>query len=174
MKHYLVAVATILFISMNVHAQDGRSELSEKFVALLRFDEQFNKYQEQCVATQSSVSPEALVARNENYFSGIRPGHPKWPAVVAAYGKYFREACSRPTKSEFIQELSRSYAKALTSKQLRDSIAFYSSDTGRALIAAHKLATGAVYESWTRINSNYLADLTTDFYREISAISGNR
>lgn len=151
-------------------AAGGGAQLAERFVVLMRYDEQFSKYQEQCVATQSSVSPEALVERNPSYFGGIRPGHTKWPAVVQAYGRYFQLACARPTKDEFLKSLSASYAATLTSAQLREAITFYSSRTGGALIAAHRRAASDAYESWSAINSRYLTDLTAKFQSEIASL----
>lgn len=170
MRSFLAVLFTLSVPGQPALAADSTQALAERFVVLLRYEEQFVKYQEQCVATQRSVSPEALAARNPTYFGGIQPGHGKWPAVTAAYGRYFQEACSRPTKTEFLQVLSSTYAQALTPKQLQQSIKFYSSDTGRSLISAHRQATGAVYEAWTATNSRYLADLTAKFQREIAAL----
>lgn len=149
---------------------DANAELAGRFVELLRYDEQYAKYQEQCTSMQRSVSPEALVERDSNYFGGIRPGSAKWPAVVAAHTTYYSQACAHPTKVEFMNALASSYAKTLTAKQLRDSLAFYSSPSGTALISAHREAAAAVYDAWNKTNSRYLVDLNARFARDLQTI----
>lgn len=164
----------VLCSSQAAVAATAAAELAEQFVVLLRYDELYTKYQEQCIATQRSVSPESLVERNPNYFGGLRPGHAKWPAIIEAYGKYFQLACARPTREEFVQSLSTAYAKTLSPKQLREAIAFYTTGTGSALVVAHRQATEAVYETWTTINSRYLADLNAKFQREVASLAASR
>jgi hypothetical protein len=171
MHKYIALAIAMLLASTSSIAKDGVNDLAERFVALMRYDNLFSKYQLQCIATQRSVSPEALVDRNPNYFGAIRPGHAKWANLVEIYGKYFQQACARPTRQEFLQVLSSSYAKNLSAKQLQESIAFYSSGTGSALIEAHAQATATLYETWTSINSRYLADLTAKFQQEVSTLS---
>lgn len=167
---YIALLSVFLICGQSAMAEESTQVLAEKFVVLLHYDEQFVKYYEACIAQEHSVSPEMLIAKSPDYFGGIRPGHPKWAAVKAAYGRYFEEACLHPTKTEFLQALSSTYARTLTPEQLQESIRFYSSKTGDSLIAAHKQAAGAVYESWTEINSRYVLDLNTKFQREITEI----
>jgi hypothetical protein len=125
----MITAAIVLF-SGNVLAAEDTEVLAKKFVELLRYEDQFVKYREQCVTTHRTVSPEILVTKNPDYFLGIRPGNKKWSAVVAAYEAYFQEACSRPSMDEFLEALSKSYAKTLNAQQLRTAIKFYSSDIG--------------------------------------------
>ena len=163
-------ICLFLTLCARVYAADDAHALAVRFVDLLRYEDQFAIYQEQCVATQRTVSAEALVARNPDYFGGIRPDHKKWPAVTAAYEAYFKEACARPTKTEFLAALSSSYEHAMTPRQLRTAIKFYSSETGKSLVAANKKAYTAVYESWRGINSQHLADITAKFQRQITLL----
>lgn len=150
---YISLLFVFLLCSAPAIAAESPQVLAEKFVVLLRYDEQFAKFHEQCLAQQRSVAPEALVAQTPEYFGGVRPGHPKWDAVKVAFGMYFEQICSRPTRREFLQALSSAYAHALTTEQLQESLRFYSSKTGSSLIRAHRQATGAVYEAWAETNS---------------------
>ena len=164
-----VLLYTVIATVFATHAiaDDEQTKLSRKFVDLLRYRDQFVQYQTQCIATQRTVSPEALVGKNPEYFGGIRPGQPKWPAIVEAYERYFKAACSRPTEQEFLGALARAYEGNLSPSQLRSAIAFYSSPTGQSLILAHRKASSAVYEAWTKINSEHLTTITADFQREV-------
>jgi len=164
---YILPALIIASFVRPAHATESEA-LAARFVHLLRYEEQFAKYREQCVATYRTVAPEALVAKNPEFFGGIRPGHNKWQALTSAYEAYFQEACSRPSKSEFLRVISNSYATALSVKQLEASIAFYSSSTGHALVTAHKQASGSVYEAWTTINGKHLAEATARFQREVA------
>jgi hypothetical protein len=170
MHRSLLVVAALLLPVAGAMAADDTGALARQFVELLRYEDQFVKYREQCVATHRTVSPEALVGKNAEYFGGIRPGHRNWQAIVTAYESYFQEACSRPSKKEFLGTLSASYAKALSAQQLREAIVFYSSPTGQALVAAHKAATATVYEAWTAINGKHLAELSARFQGEVARL----
>ena len=167
MHRTLITAIGLFLVSAQLKAAESPQFLADQFVTLLRYEEQYFKYREQCIATQRTVSPGALVAKNPDYFGGIRPGHKNWQVLVAGYENYFQEACSRPSKSEFLSALSASYAKALSTQQLKAAIAFYSSPTGLALISAHRTATAAVYETWTSINGKHLTEATARFQGEV-------
>lgn len=167
-------MAALMLTLAHAEASDDASVLARQFVELLRYEEQFAKYQEQCVATHRTVSPEALIAQNGDYFGGVRPGHRSWPAIVSAYETYFREACARPSKSEFLGALSASYTRGLSVAQLREAIAFYASPTGQALVSAHQRASANVYETWTSINAKHLAEITARFQGEVARLAQQR
>jgi len=168
-RHFLQALPLFLVSSASTAAQPA--DLALRFVDLMRYKEQYLQYQAQCIAMQRTVSPEALVAKNPAYFGGIAPGHPQWSAVIQAYGRYFKAACSRPTEQEFLGALARSYEANLTATQLQSAIAYYSSPTGQALILAHRQATSAVYETWSKVNAEHLASLNAEFYKELAALT---
>lgn len=163
--------AAVVLFSTSAFAAEDTVILANKFVGILQYEAQFVKYREQCTATYRTVSPEILVSRNPDYFLGIRPGHKKWPAVATAYEAYFQEACSRPSKREFLDALANSYAKTLSSQQLRTAIKFYSSATGRVLISSHAQAQDALYKTWTAVNTQHLADTTAKFQRQIASLT---
>ncbi|MBT9514677.1 MAG: DUF2059 domain-containing protein [Acidovorax sp.] len=169
MRHLPLLLA-ILFIAVPTSAASAGEVSARQFVDLLRYEDQFIKYRETCIATQRTVSPSALVAQNPNYFGGIRPGHKQWQVIVTAYEAYFQEACSRPTKTEFLESLSVSYAKVLSEQQLKEAIAFYSSNTGQALVSAHTFATTALYQTWTDINGKHLTKAAARFQAELARL----
>jgi hypothetical protein len=174
MRQLLLFLSGLALISIQANAADNKQASAERFVSLLRYEEQFNSYKNQCVAMHQTVSAEALVARNPDYFNGIRPGHKRWSAVTTAYQVYFQEACSRPSKAEFLGALSTTYAKSLSTQQLNEALAFYSTPTGQALVSAHKQAATAVYEAWTSINGKHLADITARFQDEVARLAQSK
>jgi hypothetical protein len=161
-----------VFGSTAIAAED-RSVLAERLVALLRVEDQIAEYQEHCVAAQQSIPPEALASRDPSYFAGLHPGDSKWPEVVSAWDEYIREACSRPTKSEYLQAISSSYARTLTAEQLEDAISFYSSATGAALISASRQTAIASYDIRTAANARYVPDLLIKFQRKIAQLAAS-
>jgi len=160
--------------AMTCSATDNLRSLADDFVMLLRYEEQYLSYRAQCVQAHKTVTPEILVAKNPDYFGGIRPGQKKWVAISSAYAAYFEEACSRPTKEEFLGALSSSYAATLNAKQLKAAIDFYSSNSGKALVGAHSKATNAVYQTWSDINGKHLAEASAKFQAEISRLVASR
>lgn len=174
MKSWISSLLLAWCVSTGVSAAEESRALANKFVSALRYDEQFEKFKEQCITTYRAITPDALVKQNPDYFGGLRPGHVKWRRVVSAYEVYFQEACSRPSKDEFLAALSASYAKSLSVSQLKSGLQFYSTATGRALISAHSQATTAVYEEWTRSNQEHLVQVSAKFQAEISKIAGEK
>ena len=174
MKKRNITVIALLSLACTSHAVESARELADQLVALLRYDEQFDKYHEQCLATRKIASPEVLVSKNPRAFGEVQPGHSSWPAVMAAYENFYAQVCSRPTRDEFLSVLATSYAATLSATQIKDSIAFYSFESGRALIDAHRFAQASLYEAWTKINSVYFADLTAKSQREISDLSNRK
>lgn len=171
-KAFSLCLMLSLFSSTALAAEDG-SVLANRLVALLHLEDQLVVYKERCVATQQSVTPEALVSRDPSYFGGIRPGDNKWPAVVSAWDEYIREACSRPTTLEYLQAISSSYARTLTPDQLQDAITFYSSTTGAAVISASRQAAMASYDIRAASSARYTADILIKFQRKIAALAAS-
>lgn len=170
MRNYLSIAFLLAVLVGNASTANATATLADKFVELLRYDELYEQYRNQCVSTYQTMSAESIDAKNPEYFGGIHPGQKKWPLIEAAYKAYFQEACARPTKQEFLSALSAAYSVNLSTQQLQSAIDFYSSSTGQALVVAHRKATESVYEVWTTSNSQNLADVTVKFQRKISDI----
>ena len=172
----IVFLFVALFIGMaaSASAGDSTTALAQQFVEVLRYKDQFQKYQEECLITQRTISPEALVSQNENYFGGIRQGDPKWGTIVSAYDSYFQDVCSRPTEAAFLAALSASYAETMSAEQLKQAIQFYSSPTGQVLVAANMRAVKKVYEIWTMVNSEHLVEATARFQKTLAILVQSR
>jgi Uncharacterized protein conserved in bacteria (DUF2059) len=166
----LALLLVFLTLSAPSLAQDDTQVLAQRLVERLGFDEEFIRYREQCIKQRIAVSPETLVAANPRYFAGIRPGNRKWPAVVEAYRAYVIDACSRPTRDEFMGELSEFYSQVLTAPQLREAIAFYGSTAGKALVAARRRVDFAVQDAWSGPNSLHLAEATAELERRVAVL----
>lgn len=165
-------VVTLLFSAIpGASAVGDKGSLAHQFVKLLRYEEQWAKYREQCSETYRAVSPEALVMKNPGYFGGIQPGDRRWPAIVVATADYYREACARPSKDEFLESLSSSYAAALSVRQLNEAISFYSSPTGQALVSAHKRAAADVYHAWATTNSTHFVEVSARYQRKLARLA---
>lgn len=172
MRALPVAASCTLLIWTLAHAADDReAQLASRFVELLRYDVQYFKYREACVAALRTHTPESMVAANPAHFNGILPGDKRWPGVLVAHENYYQEACSRPTKAEFVGSLAATYARELSTEQLKASIAFHGSSTGQALIAAHGVATTAVYARWAEVNGKYMAQAAARFQQELARLS---
>lgn len=169
-RKLLAAFALLLTQVCAAHAQ-STVELAKQYVVLLRYGEQFEVYHAQCVGNYRAITPAALVAKNPSYFNGIKPGSPQWGPVNKAYEVYAQEACSRPTKSEFIDALASTYSQSLNADDLKAAVGFYSSPTGGRLISAHKAAASSVYQYWGTKNREHLIDITAKFQTTISRLS---
>ena len=160
----------VLFIGVtaNANAQGSTTPLAKQFVDLLRYKDQFKKYHEECLISQRTFSPEALISQDTDYFGGIRPGSPKWPAIVAAYDSYALHVCSRPTENDFLSAITVSYAEAMSAGQLKDAIKFYSSPAGQVLVAANMHALKTVYELSAKINGEEIVEANAQLQKVIS------
>ena len=164
----LLMVAVLPATSM---ADEITSELADRLVTLQHVADDFARYGEHCLATRRAITPEMLAARKPDYFGGIRPTDTKWAAVVALYDDMIRELCARPTQAEYLKVVSSTLARTLTSQQLEDAIAFYSSATGEALIASHLQVADALYNLQSAAVAKYDADLTVRFQFQIQQLA---
>lgn len=64
-------------------ASDDPRVLAGQMIDLLRYDEQFGQYRQQCLKSLDAGSPDVLVGKNPDYYSGLRPGHPQYQGEVA-------------------------------------------------------------------------------------------
>jgi hypothetical protein len=151
-------------------ADDTERGLADRFVRLLRYDEQYHDYQKQCLSTAAAVTPEELLRQSPDRFFGIKPGSKYWPEIVAAYETFYQEACARPTEQEFLDALAEAYAEQLSLEQMREALTFYSGDTGQRLVGAHKEATRNVYVAWKRYNAEQIPRASASFDRRLREI----
>jgi hypothetical protein len=167
-----VAVCGVLLALSGLHPAHAESEreLADRFVRLLRYDEQYRDYEKQCLSTAGAVSPEALVRQSPERFFGIKPGSKYWPDIVAAYEAFYLEACERPTEEEFLNALAEAYAEELSLEEIREALAFYSGSTGQRLVGAHKAATRNVYQAWKRYNAEQIPRASANFDRRLLEI----
>jgi hypothetical protein len=158
-------------LALPVGAADTSADLAGKFVQLLRYSDQYREYQRACVTSTSTIKPESYLVDNPKKFGGIRPGTKYWPDVLAAYETYYKGMCSRPTEKEFMSALAEAYSQNLSQSDLEKAIAFYSSPTGKRLVAAHKIAASNVYAEWGRLNAQHAPTANAQFERRIEELS---
>jgi hypothetical protein len=171
MRIHRAYVVCCCLLSLPVSAADTSEDLAAKFVQLLRYSDQYHEYQRTCVASTSTIKPESYLVENPNKFGGIRPGTKYWPEVLAAYEKYYKEMCSRPTENEFMSALAAAYAQNLSQSELKKAISFYSSPTGKRLVTAHKIAASNVYAEWGRLNAEHAPTANLQFERRIEELA---
>jgi hypothetical protein len=147
---------------------------ARKFVELVRYGDQFEGITKECIANGINIAPESLLQAEPDKFYGIRPGSSLWPQVVEAYRDYYKRLCSRPTRDEFLDALATAYRQRMTTDELDQAIAFYSTDLGQRLIAANALASKAASELYGRANAKHAADALADFDRSLQAIAGEK
>ena len=152
-------------------ANESSSTLAMQLVELMQYSDQYKEYHSQCVTTSKSVTPESLAEKNPDRFYGIRPGSKLWPEVIKAYDVYYQQVCERPTQMEFMRTIADAYARKLSVQQLRDTIRFYSSPTGKRLIEANKAAVRSVYEEWNRLNARQIPVADENFNRRMYELS---
>jgi hypothetical protein len=174
MRKKLLAASVLLLTHLQAVYAQSTVELAKQYVVLLRYGEQHEAYHEQCLGNYRSITPAALVAKNPSYFNGIKPDSPQWGPVNKAYEVYAQEACSRPTKSEFVGALASAYSESLSASDLKAAIGFYSSPTGNRLISAHKAAANSVNQYWGTKNREHLTEITAEFQKTITKLSEQR
>ena len=174
MRARVLLLAALALLAAPAVRADDVIELAQHFVEVLGYDKEFARFREACVASRSAVSPESMVEAHPQYFGGIRPGTPKWPAVANAYRDYVVDSCSRPTRDEFLGALAEYYSHVLTEPQLRAAIAFYASPAGTALVASREPSAEAVRDAWTGTNSLHLAEATAALERRIAVVLGSQ
>lgn len=144
---------------------------ARQFVELLRYHEQFQVNQTQCLANAKTIPPESLLADDPDKFFGIRPNTPRWKKVVEAYSDYWKTLCSRPTKDEFLDSLAKTYAAKMTGPQLQAAIKFYSSEVGTKLISAHKSAASEVTQIFSESYANRVPLAVTELNQRLKSIA---
>ena len=154
---------TALATNSTVHAR--------QFVELLRYHEQFQANQTQCLANAKTIPPESLLADDPDKFFGIRPNTPRWEKVVEAYTDYWKTLCSRPTKEEFLDSLAKAYAAKMTGPQLQAAIKFYSSEVGTKLISAHKSAAFEVTKIFSESYANRVPQAVAELNQRVKNIA---
>ena len=167
---FLVTFAGLI-VASSLNAADTPHELAKQFVTLMKCSEQHQEYRNQCMAAAQAIPPESLARQNPERFYGIRPGTKLWPEVVKAYELYYQQAFERPTQTEFVDALAQAYEKELSANDLRQTISFYSTSTGKRLIAAHQIATRNVYQEWSRLNSKQIPIADRNFDRRMLELS---
>jgi hypothetical protein len=151
-------------------AAAGSMPLALQLVRLLKYDQQHQEYQRQCLAGAKSTSAEKFLNIDPVSPGLVRPGTKYWLKVVAAYDEYFRQACARPRKEEFMAAVASGYAKALTDDELRRIIRFYATPLGARMVAANKEAADRIYAAWSTANSTTAVEATQAFYAKVRAI----
>ncbi|MGH8686222.1 MAG: DUF2059 domain-containing protein [Burkholderiales bacterium] len=170
MRLRLILLAALIAVVAPPLRADDVPDLATHLVTLLGYEEDYARFRDACVAARASIAPESLVSVHPEYFGGITPGTPKWPAVSKAYRDYVIDSCSRPTREEFLGALAEYYSHVLTEPQLRVAIAFYATPTGKALVAAREPSAEAVRDAWTGANSLHLAEATATLERRIAVL----
>lgn len=163
-------LAAACFFPLTASAADTE-RLVRQFVELQQFERQYEDIYSKCLAGAKAAPPESFLVAEPDKFYGIRPGSKCWPKVVEAYETFNISICSTPTKQEFLDALARSYAAKLTPAQLRKAIAFYSTDAGRKLIAAHTAASEDMAELFSMARAHQAPKSIADLDRKLQAIA---
>jgi hypothetical protein len=170
----LLVAFPILFAAPIVSAEDTRESLAKQLVELLHLKDQFTEFKKACLSQGSAVTPEKLVEKSPNYFSGIKPDSPKWPVIVKAWQDYHLAVCSVPSEEQGLAIWTKYYQERLTKGQLRSAIKFYSSHDGKALVQVNHDSTGAFYDAIGKIRGELMATLIVKYQKEIIDISRSK
>jgi hypothetical protein len=161
----------ILLISLSfafsVYGQniDSRKALALRLVEVMQYETQHSMFVKTCMT--GGGSPEAVLAKDPNYFGGIRPGDHRWNAITVAYQTYMKEACARPTKQEFLGAIATTYAASMNDNQLKAVIAFYETPIGRAFSESTVAAARALYDELSRARDEQLPASSVRFQTEL-------
>lgn len=160
----------MLSFAFSVYGQgiDSRRALANQLVEVLRYETQHSMFAETCMT--GGGNPAAVLAKDPNYFGGIRPGDHRWNTVTVAYQTYMKETCARPTKQEFLDAIAKSYSASLNDAQLKTAIAFYETPVGRALSEANLVAVRAVYDELSRAREEQLPASSVRFQTELKRL----
>lgn len=152
MRKSLLMVVVALYAA---HASGAPADKADRFVRMLKYDDQYRDYRNACLKQYRSVPLQKWLESDPSLPDFVRPGWKHWPEFEAAYEAYFVEACARPTQDEFLAALAKSYATGLSDAELDAAVAFYASPTGQRLVAAHRVAASNVYAEWSRLNAEH-------------------
>lgn len=166
----LLFALPVFFAMPAASAADAPEALAKQLVEVLRLKDQFAEFKNTCLSPGNFGTPEQLVEKSSNYFSGIKPGNPKWPAIARAWQKYQVAACSVPTEEQALAISTRFYREHLTEGQLKSAIKFYSSADGKVLAQANQEHTRAFYGELTKLRSDLMPTLTAEYQKEITGI----
>lgn len=95
-----------------------------------------------CVPQPETLRKDILAAYRANpaEFHGISPQSAYWPDVERAWNAYYVDRCAAQTDDAPAVIVARRYAANLSTDELREVLAFQESPSGRAFIAATRLA----------------------------------
>jgi len=140
-------LAAGLGISICASAHAGSTALADEFVGLMNYDTQYRQAHALCLDTKKSMTPEKLLNITDENPGLVAPGSKFWPMVTRAYDEYWQDVCAHPTKDEYLGVISQSYARTMSDEELRASIAFYSSETGKSLIKGNLAVVRDLYSA---------------------------
>lgn len=165
MRRFLLLISLPFAFSVYGQSIDSRKALTNRLIEVLRYETQYSMFVETCMT--GGGTPTGVLAKNPNFFGGIKPGDHRWNAVTVAYQTYMREVCAHPTKQEFLGAIAKAYSASLSDAQLKAAITFYETPVGRELSEANLAAVRAVYDELSRAREVQLPASSVRFQNEL-------
>ena len=136
MRHFLIAFIIAVAASKNAFAvtDSEKRALAARLVSMLQFDRMAADSVKEC-ASHDNAAADAFVSYRDHpdSFGGISPESPYWPQVRTAYEKYRATLCSYAAPDVMVEFFTSEFAKRASAEDLRASIAFYASSSGKRI-----------------------------------------
>jgi hypothetical protein len=135
MRHLLSAtIASLLLVSLHSWAQqpDERRVLATELVALVDYTAMYGEALKQCV-NPDGYKADALAQfqADPRAFGGVSPQSAYWPEAEMVFAKYRETMCRYLEPGALARFMAEQYARRMSVDELRSSIAFFSSPSGK-------------------------------------------
>ncbi len=151
-KMYLFALcfAMASLPTLDVHAVQSspKQKLARQLADLMQVKRTASGYLSKCSTLDGSyLDPKRIYALDPNYFGGVSPQSAYWPEIVSTYAKYQAKACQSVTADDYVDFYVREYEKAMTEDELKATVKYFSSPSGRRYNSA-SIAAGTALQSF--------------------------
>jgi len=147
---FVLCFALASFVTPYVHAvqSNPKQQLARQLTKLMQVKRVASVFLSKCTTLDGSyLDPKRIYASDPNYFGGVSPQSTYWPEIVATYTKYQAKACHAVTADDYVNFYAREYEKTMTENELRATVKFFSSSSGRHYNSA-SIAAGTALQSF--------------------------
>jgi hypothetical protein len=138
MRQLLAVVLLLCSATVAAASDDERLLLAQRLVATMEISVNSFDRGGPCVPTPETMAKNMATAyrKNPEKFHGISPQSAYWPEVEQVWRDYYVGRCAGRTDELPAEVVAKSYAASMSLAELRDAVAFHTSESGRAFHAA--------------------------------------
>lgn len=147
---------------------DDHLALARRLVDLGLDGDNLQEVASACIPDAKTMRADIVAAyrANPRAFQGISPRSAYWPDVERIWRDYYVERCAAQSEESPAEVIARMYAANLSTEELSEILAFQESPTGRAYIAAARLARQDLESAPAAPATQRDADQASDRFRQ--------